>query len=95
MEGHERFNPDTILEARVSLPVRQLMDVAPVVRKMLVNGMKSTAKRARRMEMEDQAIDEPTQPTTVALKTHLLKESEVIEGDYERSSEVFICHSLD
>ena len=40
--NHSRFNADTILEADITLKVRELMDVAPIVRCQIANGMRSS-----------------------------------------------------
>jgi hypothetical protein len=45
--GYDRFTPDTILEAPVTLKVRELMDIAPVVRRQIANSMKSSKPRNR------------------------------------------------
>src|SRR5207248_34677 len=45
--GHERFNTDKILEAPVTLKVRELFDIAPIVRRQIANEMKSSEPRKR------------------------------------------------
>ena len=59
MVGHERFNTAKILEAPVTLKVRELFDIAPIVRRQIANEMKSSEPR-RRPERQVQA-----EPATV------------------------------
>jgi hypothetical protein len=78
--GHDRFTPDSILEAPVTLKFRQLLDVAPVVRRQIAVSMKSSIPRNRvsknRQEPVEAAasagqvvdIQEPTVLQTIAKK---------------------------
>jgi hypothetical protein len=59
MLDHERFGSETILNAQVTLSVRQLLDVAPIVRRMMANDMKSSAPRRK--------ATKPVQPQAVAV----------------------------
>jgi len=41
MEGHRTFDPETIFKTPVEIKLGQLFGVAPVVRRMMANGLKS------------------------------------------------------
>jgi hypothetical protein len=54
--GHQRFDTSKILETDVTLTVRELFDIAPIVRRQIANDMKSSQPRKRNTQ---QARTEP------------------------------------
>jgi hypothetical protein len=47
MQGHDCFHIDKILNGSISIPVKQLLDVVPIVCRMMASKMKSSLPRCR------------------------------------------------